>query len=54
MNDRNFTLYVFAIVLDVDFVKALLLRLVLDRDGAIAVVLDNGLVNVSAGHFDFR
>lgn len=43
----------FSIVLDVELMKALLSGVVLDADGTIAVVLNDGLVDMAAGHLDF-
>lgn len=48
-----FTLNVFTVVFDREFMKALFAGIVLDADGAIAVVLDDGFVYVSGGHLDF-
>lgn len=44
----------FSIVFDEELVDSFLPRLVLDADGTIAVVLDDGLVDATAGHLYFR
>lgn len=43
---------VFTVVFHGEFVEALFTGVVFYGDGAIAIVLDDGFVYVSAGHFD--
>lgn len=47
------TLHVFAVVFNVKLVKTFLARVVLDTDGAIAVVFYNRFIHITGRHFNF-
>lgn len=46
-------LNVFSVIFDVELVNAFFARVVFDADGTIAVIFNDGLVNVAAGHLYF-
>lgn len=47
------TLNVLSVIFDVELVNAFFARVVFDADGTIAVIFNDGLVNVAAGHLYF-